>query len=200
MCIKCTLAVCVIGPVCDGSDRRVLRPVWNVLEDRIPIVPVNARHVHMFLGRKTDVTDAAWLAQPCEVGLLRGSFVPPRLIRELRDFTRYRKRLTQDRTREGHFSNGASFTTIAVPETRTTSRRFGTMNIRPTCGFSSTFRKVSPRWFPGRSGKASVFGSSTRTNPGGSPLGATSIALVADALETTTNGLRSIQARQCSSM
>ena len=78
------------------------RPVWNVLEDRVPtVLLVNARHVHMLPGRKTDVTDAAWLAQLCEVGLLRGSFIPPRPIRELRDLTRYRKRLTQDRTREG---------------------------------------------------------------------------------------------------
>src|SRR5207342_2096501 len=61
---------------------------------------VNARHVRMVPGRKTDVADAAWLAQLCEVGLLRGSFIPPAPIRRLRDLTRYRKRLIQDRTRE----------------------------------------------------------------------------------------------------
>ena len=54
---------------------------------------VNARHVKILPGRKTDVCDAAWLAELLEHGLLRGSFVPPAPIRELRDLTRYRKRL-----------------------------------------------------------------------------------------------------------
>jgi transposase len=51
-------------------------------------------------GRKTDTSDAQWLAQLLEHGLLRGSFVPPRPIRELRDLTRYRTSLVQERTRE----------------------------------------------------------------------------------------------------
>jgi len=50
-------------------------------------------------GRKTDVADCAWLAQLLEHGLLRSSFVPPEPIRELRDLTRYRKSLTEERTR-----------------------------------------------------------------------------------------------------
>ena len=53
-------------------------------------------------GRKTDVQDCAWLAQLLEHGLLRGSFVPPAPIRELRDLTRYRKSLIQERTREAN--------------------------------------------------------------------------------------------------
>ena len=77
------------------------KPVWAALEGRVPTIKlVNARHVRMVPGRKTDVADAAWLAQLCEAGLLRGSFVPPAPIRRLRDLTRYRKRLIQDRTRE----------------------------------------------------------------------------------------------------
>jgi transposase len=56
--------------------------------------------VHQLPGRKTDVADSAWLAQLLECGLLRPSFIPPPEIRELRDLTRYRKRLVQDRTRE----------------------------------------------------------------------------------------------------
>src|SRR5918993_1347804 len=52
-------------------------------------------------GRKTDVCDAAWLAELLEHGLLRGSFVPPTPIRELRDLTRYRKRLIQAHAAEG---------------------------------------------------------------------------------------------------
>ena len=77
------------------------RPVWWVLEQAgFELVLVNARDVHQLPGRKTDVTDSAWLAQLLECGLLRSSFVPPPEIRELRDLTRYRKRLVQDRTRE----------------------------------------------------------------------------------------------------
>jgi len=63
---------------------------------------VNATHVRQVPGRKTDVRDCAWLAQLLEHGLLRGSFVPPAPIRELRDLTRYRKSLIQERTREAN--------------------------------------------------------------------------------------------------
>lgn len=77
------------------------KPVWFVLEEAdFELLLVNARHVKMVPGRKTDVADAAWLAQLLEVGLLRGSLVPPVAIRELRDLTRYRRRLVQDRSRE----------------------------------------------------------------------------------------------------
>jgi transposase len=72
------------------------KPIWYLLEDRhFELKLVNARHVKILPGRKTDVGDAAWLAELLEHGLLRGSFVPPPKIRELRDLTRYRKRLIQ---------------------------------------------------------------------------------------------------------
>ena len=72
------------------------QPVWHVLEERpFELLLVNARHVKILPGRKTDVGDAAWLAELLEHGLLRGSFVPPAEIRRLRDLTRYRKRLIQ---------------------------------------------------------------------------------------------------------
>lgn len=78
------------------------KPVWYVLEARdFELLLVNARHVKILPGRKTDVQDAAWLAELLEHGLLRGSFVPPKAIRELRDLTRYRKRLIQTHTSEG---------------------------------------------------------------------------------------------------
>jgi transposase len=76
------------------------KPVWHELEGHVELLLVNAKHVKMIPGRKTDVADAAWLAQLLECGLLRGSFIPPPEIRRLRDLTRYRKRLVQDRTRE----------------------------------------------------------------------------------------------------
>jgi transposase len=78
------------------------KPVWFVLEEAdLELNLVNSRNMRMVPGRKTDVADAGWIAQLLEVGLLRGSFVPPPVIRELRDLTRYRKRLVQDHTREG---------------------------------------------------------------------------------------------------
>jgi transposase len=77
------------------------KPVWYVLEERgFELLLVNARHVKILPGRKTDVQDAEWLAELLEHGLLRGSFVPPAAIRELRDLTRYRKRLIQARGQE----------------------------------------------------------------------------------------------------
>jgi transposase len=78
------------------------KPVWYVLEEAgFELLLVNARHVKILPGRKTDVCDAAWLAELLEHGLLRGSVVPPAPIRELRDLTRYRKRLVQAHSAEG---------------------------------------------------------------------------------------------------
>ena len=78
------------------------KPVWYVLEERPfeQLLLVNAHQVKILPGRKSDVLDAEWLAELLEHGLLRGGFVPPSAIRELRDLTRYRKRLTQEHTAE----------------------------------------------------------------------------------------------------
>ena len=63
-------------------------------------MPVNARHVKQVPGRKTDVSDAAWLFQLAEAGLLKANFVPPKPVRQLRNLTRYRKTQIQERARE----------------------------------------------------------------------------------------------------
>jgi transposase len=78
------------------------KPVWHVLETEPgwELLLANAQHVKNLPGRKTDVADAVWLAQLLECGLLRASFVPPRVIQQLRDLTRYRKKLIEERTRE----------------------------------------------------------------------------------------------------
>jgi transposase len=76
------------------------KPVYYVLEEAFTCLLVNAAHMQNVPGRKTDIQDCAWIAQLLECGLLRGSFVPPAPIRELRDLVRYRKVLTQERTRE----------------------------------------------------------------------------------------------------
>jgi transposase len=78
------------------------KPVWYLLEDEFELILCNAAHVKNVPGRKTDVSDAQWLCQLLEHGLLRGSFVPPRPIRELRDLTRYRKTLIKERQREAN--------------------------------------------------------------------------------------------------
>jgi transposase len=75
------------------------KPIYYILEDGFELLLVNPAHFKQVPGRKTDVADCAWLAQLLEHGLLRSSFVPPAPIRELRDLTRYRKSLTEERTR-----------------------------------------------------------------------------------------------------
>jgi transposase len=72
------------------------KPVWHVLEGDFELVLANAQHVRNVPGRKTDVGDAAWIADLLAHGLIRGSFVPPAPIQELRDLTRTRKQLTRE--------------------------------------------------------------------------------------------------------
>lgn len=76
------------------------KPFYFLMEDRLPVMLVNARQARNIPGRKTDVSDAAWLAQLAAHGLLRASFVPPAPIRELRDLTRARAVAVRDRTRQ----------------------------------------------------------------------------------------------------
>lgn len=71
------------------------KPVFNILEDSFEVMLVNARHIKNVPGRKTDVQDCEWLLKLLRSGLLRGSFIPPIDIRELRDLTRYRRKLVQ---------------------------------------------------------------------------------------------------------
>ncbi len=73
------------------------KPVWNILESTVTLLLVNPRDVKQVPGRKTDVSDADWIAQLLQCGLLRRSFVPPVAIRELRDLTRNRTILEQQR-------------------------------------------------------------------------------------------------------
>jgi len=76
------------------------KPVWNLLEAQFALLLVNARHVKAVPGRKTDAKDCEWLADLLRHGLLRGSFVPDRDQRELRELTRYRTSLVQERSAE----------------------------------------------------------------------------------------------------
>lgn len=76
------------------------RPFYYLLEETLPLSLVNAKEAKNVPGRKTDVSDAAWLAKLAAYGMLRSSFVPPEPIRQLRDLTRARTILTRDRSRE----------------------------------------------------------------------------------------------------
>lgn len=69
------------------------KPVFNVLEENFHIILVNARHVKNVPGHKTDKKDSRWLSKLLLSGLLKGSFIPPCEIRELRDLVRYRKKV-----------------------------------------------------------------------------------------------------------
>ncbi len=69
------------------------KPVFNILEEDFEIILVNARHIKNVPGRKTDKKDSKWIAKLLLSGLLQGSFIPPKPIRELRDLTRYRRKI-----------------------------------------------------------------------------------------------------------
>ena len=73
------------------------KPVYNLLEDDFEVWVINARHIKNVPGRKTDVKDAEWIADLLRHGLMRPSFIPDRPQRELRELTRYRRRLIQQR-------------------------------------------------------------------------------------------------------
>ncbi len=90
-------AVTIVGMEATGV---YWKPVYTLLETDFECWLLNAQHLQNVPGRKTDVADAVWIAQLVAHGLVRPSFVPPREIRELREVTRYRKSLIQERSRE----------------------------------------------------------------------------------------------------
>lgn len=101
------LIACREWLVSEGCTHAVLentgvywKPLFNVLEDVIEVVLANARHIKNVPGRKTDVKDCEWLAQLLRHGLVKGSFIPPKPIRQLRDLTRCRQKLVQQRSSE----------------------------------------------------------------------------------------------------
>jgi len=101
------LLVCRDWLVSEGCTYAVMestgvywKPLFNVLEDAIEVILANARHIKNVPGRKTDVKDCEWLAQLLRHGLVKGSFIPPKPIRQLRDLTRYRQKLVQQRSSE----------------------------------------------------------------------------------------------------
>jgi len=76
------------------------KPVYNLLEDEFTTMVVNAQHIKAVPGRKTDVKDAEWIAELLRHGLIKASFIPDRWQREMRELTRYRRSIIQERSRE----------------------------------------------------------------------------------------------------
>jgi len=75
------------------------KPVWNILESQFTVVLADAQHIKNVPGRKTDQKDAEWIAQLLQHGLLRPSYVPCEIVRDLRDLTRMRASLSQEASR-----------------------------------------------------------------------------------------------------
>lgn len=75
------------------------KPIFNMLEGHFEVLVVNAQHLKAVPGRKTDLKDAEWIADLLQHGLLRPSFVPPAWQREVRELTRYRISLSEERSR-----------------------------------------------------------------------------------------------------
>jgi transposase len=94
------LAAAGVTHVAMESTGEYWKPVYNLLEGTCTVLLVNAAHVKNVPGRKTDKADARWLAKLLRYGLLQASFIPPAGQRDLRDLTRYRTKLVQERSRE----------------------------------------------------------------------------------------------------
>lgn len=94
------LAAAGITHVAMESTGEYWKPVFNLLEGTVQVFLVNASHVKRVPGRKTDKADARWLAKLMRHGLLQASFIPPAGQRDVRDVTRYRTKLVQERSRE----------------------------------------------------------------------------------------------------
>ena len=91
------LAQVGITHVAIESTGEYWKPVFNILEGSFDVILVNPQHAKTVPGRKTDVGDADWLAGLLQCGLLQASFIPPQAQRDLRDLTRYRTNLVQER-------------------------------------------------------------------------------------------------------
>jgi transposase len=77
------------------------KPIYNLMEDKeLEVLVVNAQHIKQVPGRKTDVRDVEWIADLLRHGLLKGSYIPDRNQRELRELVRYRKSLIRERSSE----------------------------------------------------------------------------------------------------
>jgi transposase len=104
------------------------KPLYNLFEiSGLETMVVNAAHMKALPGRKTDIKDAEWIGDLLRHGLLRASFIPDRTQRELREIARYRKSLTEERSREWNrlqkILEGANIKISSVIDINTASAR-----------------------------------------------------------------------------
>lgn len=97
LALSAYLTVQGVTHVAMESTGELWKPVYNLLEGNFELLVVNAQHIKHVPGRKSDVKDAEWIAELLQHGLLRSSFIPPQAQRDLRDLTRQRTNLVQDR-------------------------------------------------------------------------------------------------------
>ncbi len=100
MALSDWLCSCAVTHVAMESTGIFWRPIYAILEGSFTLLVVNAAHMKAVPGRKTDVRDCEWIADLLAHGLLKGGFIPPIEVRDLRDLTRYRVSLVNERTRE----------------------------------------------------------------------------------------------------
>lgn len=105
--MTCDLLACRDWLIAEGCTHVAMestgvywKPIFNILEDSMEVILANARNVKNVPGKKTDVKDCEWIAQLLRHGLIEGSFIPPKPIRQLRDLTRYRQQLIYQRSSE----------------------------------------------------------------------------------------------------
>jgi transposase len=154
------------------------KPIFNILESDFEVILVNANHIKNVPGRKTDVKDCQWIAQLLQHGLLQASFIPPLEIRQLRDLTRERKKLIQDRTsveqvlftlrgsismaRNGSQATGAALTLrpslMGLPPTQSS------FMVAPSIRRASTTAMVSGRHAIGPARQKQIYPEPARTH------------------------------------
>lgn len=101
--------------VCMESTGKYWIPVFNILEDYCAITLANPKYIKNIPGKKTDKRDSLWIADLHKHGLVKGSFIPPKNIRELRDLMRYRFKLTNFRSSEkNRFQNSLTVSNIMI--------------------------------------------------------------------------------------
>jgi len=101
--------------VCMESTGKYWIPVYNLLEDSIRVTVANPKWVRAVKGNKDDVKDSKWIGDLFRLGLVPGSYIPPRPIRELREYTRYRSKLVSCRSSEkNRFQNSWTVCNVAL--------------------------------------------------------------------------------------